>query len=182
MLYIFSLTSNHLASAGTSVYKIIVQTEGILEFWKVDLMPVLLHCLCHDKRPLVRCNARNHWLNPTLAHLPKDAAEIMIQNMCHCDQCSMANFLILKGLRTNGQLQDLSQVHRKSLELGLCHSNPEVRIAAFAVICHVKKKGTLPCSRELELTKHFIQDNLCVDEPSFRQVRTFMNSVKYVPV
>lgn len=53
---------------------------------------------------IVRSNAKNNWLNPTLAHLPEEAAKNMFECLCQCVECEMIKFLILKGQRLNGQI------------------------------------------------------------------------------
>ena len=65
-----SLSSSHLTSAGTAVYRLIVRTPQIYQLWKAHVMPHLIHALCLDPRALVRSNCKLHWLNPTLAALP----------------------------------------------------------------------------------------------------------------
>ena len=45
-----SLSSNHLASPGASVYRIIVQTKNIFESWKRHLLHPFIFSLCHDNR------------------------------------------------------------------------------------------------------------------------------------
>ena len=52
---------------------------------------------------------------------------------------------------------------------GFKHPNPDVCLAAFAAVCHIKKKSSVPSSQELELCIQFIIDHLTVDDPSFRQ-------------
>ena len=69
-----------------------------------------------------------------------------------------------------GLLNELDKNHINLLRDGLEHSSTEVRLGAFAVICHLKKKGLTPSITELVLAEDFIIDNLSVDEPSFRQV------------
>ena len=165
-----SLSTNYMAPAGASLYKVIVKTANVLESWKKHILPHLLHSLCHDKSSLVRTNAKNHWLRLTQAYLPKEASISLIENLCPCDQCSASHFAILKGLRTNGYLHELTKNHVNSLKEGLNHSSSDVRLSAFAVICQVRKKGMMPTNEELNLAKNFIIDNLSVDEPSFRQV------------
>ena len=86
------------------------------------------------------------------------------------DQCLATHFVILKGLRVKGLLNELEENHINLLRDGLEHSSTEVRLGAFAVICHLKKKGLTPSITELVLAEDFIIDNLSVDEPSFRQV------------
>ena len=55
------------------------------------------------------------------------------------------------------------------LHEALVHSSPDVRIAAFSVLCHQKKKGEAPCDVEMDMIRQFVDDNLTVDSPSFRQ-------------
>ena len=57
----------------------------------------------------------------------------------------------------------------KTLNEALVHSSPEARIAAFSVLCHQRKKGDAPCDSEMTMIRQFIDENLCVDSPSFRQ-------------
>jgi len=57
----------------------------------------------------------------------------------------------------------------KTLNEALVHSSPEVRISAFSVLCHQRKKGDAPCDTEMNMIRQFIDENLCVDSPSFRQ-------------
>ena len=52
---------------------------------------------------------------------------------------------------------------------GFEHPNPDVCLAAFAAVCHIKKKSTVPSSEQLALCIQFIIDHLTVDDPSFRQ-------------
>lgn len=166
-----SLSSNHLASAGAGVYKIIIKSPQVLESWQRWLLGPLVHSLCHDESKLVRCNTRNHWLNPSLCHLPAlPASSCILKKLCSCDHCNTARFLILKGLRVNGHHQILEAEHINSLSEGLVHSSSDVRMAAFAALCHVKKKGLVPSVTELLLVHEFVRDNLSVDEASFRQV------------
>lgn len=166
-----SLSTNHLASAGASLYKLIVKTPNIFDIWEKDFAPHFLYSLCQDPSPLVRCNAKNYWLSPTLSYLKAEkAASCMLEKLCKYDHGEAARFLILKGLRSNGLLNSLEQ-HWEALERGLEHSSSDVSIAAFAVICQVKKKGLLPTRKELILATNFILNNLTVDEAAFRQVR-----------
>ena len=111
-----SLTTNHLATAGASLYKVIIKTKDILESWKKHILPHLLHSLCQEKSSLVRTNAKNHWLKLSQENLPEEASISLIENLCPCDQCSASHFVILKGLRTNGHLQELSESHISSLK------------------------------------------------------------------
>ena len=55
------------------------------------------------------------------------------------------------------------------LDEALVHSSSSVRISAFSVLCHQKKKGEAPSSDEMTKIGHFIGENLTVDSPSFRQ-------------
>ena len=55
------------------------------------------------------------------------------------------------------------------LDEALVHSSSSVRISAFSVLCHQKKKGEAPSSHEMTKIGHFIGENLTVDSPSFRQ-------------
>lgn len=166
-----SLSTNHLASAGANVYKIIIKSgPQVLDAWQRWLLPSLVHSLCHDESNLVRCNTRNHWLNPSLYHLPT-ASTCILKKLCTCDHCHTARFLILKGLRLNGHHPILEAEHINSLSEGLRHSSSDVRSAAFAALCHVKKKGLVPSVTELVLLHEFVRDNLSVDQASFRQVR-----------
>ena len=55
------------------------------------------------------------------------------------------------------------------LSEALVHASPDVRIAAFSVLCHQKKKGEAPCEVEMDMIRQFVDDNLTVDSPSFRQ-------------
>ena len=55
------------------------------------------------------------------------------------------------------------------LDEALVHSSPEVRISAFSVLCHQKKKSDAPTDAEMEKIRRFVDDNLTVDSPSFRQ-------------
>ncbi len=57
----------------------------------------------------------------------------------------------------------------KTLNEALVHSSPEVRISAFSVLCHQKKKGDAPIDSEMTIIRQFIDENLSVDSPSFRQ-------------
>ena len=118
---------------------------------------------------LVRSNAKHHWLNPTLTHLPEEVAQNMFECLCHCVECDMIKYLILKGQRLNGQIDYLNEDQMHLIVQGLNHSNPDVCQAAFAVICHVKKKGLRPSPPELKASIDFIIDHLTVDDPSFRQ-------------
>ena len=93
----------------------------------------------------------------------------MLENLCPCDHCSVCRFAILKGLRTNGHLQQLEEKHLNFLKEGLQHSASDVRLSAFALICP-RKKGIAPSNDELILATKFIIDNLSVDDPAFRQV------------
>ena len=164
-----SLSSNHLASAGASCYRTIIKTKAIFSSWKTHLMKPFLECLCHDPRSLVRNNAKNHWLNPTLTFLPKEAAESMLELLDESDECSVVRFLIIKGQRLNGQVEQLDESYLHLVGQGLNHSNPDVCLAAFSVIAHVKKKGSVPSSQELQLCIDFLVNHLTVDDPSFRQ-------------
>lgn len=138
--------------------------------WKDQFLKRFVHCLCHDPSSLVRSNARNHWLNPTFVYLPPAAGQDLLDSLDDCDQCWKARFLVYKGQRLNGQLESLTKDHLDMLETGVQHSSSDVRIAAFAVLCHVKRKGSAPDVTELELVLKFLKYNLAVDEPSFRQV------------
>ena len=104
-----SLTSNHLASSGASVYRIIVKTKDIFQSWKKYLLKPFIDSLCHDSKNLVRNNAKNHWLNPTLKYLPKEAHESMLNFLCDCDECYKIQFLIVKGQRLNGQMDQIGK-------------------------------------------------------------------------
>lgn len=166
-----SLSSNHLASAGAALYKVILKTKNVLPCWQSSLLPHLLHALCHDPNGLVRTNAKNHWLNPTLNILPMEAAHELLRRLDNSTPCRMATFLILKGLRLNGHLHAFEAGQISDLCNGLTHSDWEVRIAAFGAICHLKKKATHPPAEELQMVHQFVVDNLSMDEASFRQVR-----------
>lgn len=168
-----SLSSNHLASIGASVYRVIVKAKDVFEPWKGQLLKPLLHALCHDESTLVRSNAKNHWLNPTLTHLPREAGQVLLDQLCDCDQCCMTKFLVLRGQRVNGLLDSLDEATYELVEEGLIHSCCEVSIAAFSVICHVKKKGCAPSVRELQMVLAFLLNHLTVDDPSFRQVDVY---------
>ncbi len=168
-----SLQSNHLASAGASVYKCVIETPGVLPFWRDFILPHFVASLCSKSESsfLGRCNGKNHWLHPTLSHLPAmEAAALMREKLCECAACCTAGHLILKGLRMNGHVLELEERHINDLREGLGHSNSDVRSAAFAALCHVKKKAILPTTTELQMVTNFVLKNLNVDEPAFRQV------------
>ena len=57
-----------------------------------------------------------------------------------------------------------------ALQRCLMHSDDEVRSAAFAALCHVKKKSSVPSLEELKMIRDFIQLNLAVDSAAFRQL------------
>ena len=168
-----SLSSNHLTSAGTSVYRCIVRTPKVYELWKVHVMPHLIHALCHDERPLVRSNCKHHWLNPTLEALPMQAADVMYAQLCslNSDQSEMAKCLVIKCIRLKSSEQEvLSEEYLLTLQRCLIHSEDEVRSAAFAALCHTKKKSNVPSVSEMKMIKEFIELNLAVDSAAFRQV------------
>ena len=166
-----SLSSNHLASAGTTVYRMIVKTKNIFEVWKDRIMPHFIHALCHDQRPLVRANCKNHWLNPTFASLPMEAVDCVntVLNTSPSDSCVMAKCLIIKCVRLKGSCE-FSSDQLSTLRMSLFHSNDDVRSAAFGAICHLKKKSTKPSEAEMSMVLDFLEHNINVDNAAFRQV------------
>ena len=72
-------------------------------------------------------------------------------------------------------MDTLTPEHLESLKIGLQHSNSDVRMAAFSVICHVKKKGILPTVQELSLVHDYIQNSITSDEAAFRQVNNVLS-------
>ena len=165
-----SLTSNHLASAGASVYRLIVKTKGIFDVWKQLLMKPFLFALTIDESTLVRSNAKHHWLNPTISSLPKEAGDAMIEALDDSDQCWMARFLVFKGQRNYGFIDKLTRKHLDLLREGVHHSSSDVRLAAFSALCHTKKKASPPSMDEFDLIAYFVSTNLTVDDAAFRQV------------
>ena len=88
-----SLSSNHLTSAGTSVYRLIIRTPEIYDIWKAHVMPHVIHALVHDSRPLVRANCKHHWLNPTIKAMPA-AADLLyteLSSLAISDQSDIGN-------------------------------------------------------------------------------------------
>jgi len=55
------------------------------------------------------------------------------------------------------------------LREALVHISPTVRVTAFSALSHQKKKGEAPCDQEMRMIRKFVEENLTVDSPSFRQ-------------
>ena len=171
-----SLTSNYLGSAGGSLYLAFIRQIGkdSPELWSEHFLPVLVEALTSPNL-LVQTNAKNHWLLPTLKWVPKSKEMLLSSFGTQRDVDSdgshlAAALLIMKISRQSGQLEQLTEDNFKQVEVGMSHLNPMVRIAAFSVLCHSKKRANAPSAREVKIFRDFLEHNLTVDNPSFRQM------------
>lgn len=85
------------------------------------------------------------------------------------DLVLLAKLDILKVCKQMGTVQDLDPEQQLTLKAGLVHANPDVRAAAFAVICESKKRGSVPSGEERNLLLNFIYQSSTEDSPRFRQ-------------
>ena len=150
------LTSPHLVRAGTELYvKIIKRAET--ERWRELFGPVLVSCLLED-RAGVRLACQEQWLAPTirLVHLSHLHVIRELANN-KTDQALVGLLTVFKICKNTGLEIPPAEVDvRRLVEECLFHSDPTIRCAALALICHAKKKGSVPDAEELELVLQFL--------------------------
>ena len=79
----------------------------------------------------------------------------------------------MKMQRQSGKGAVADELTSDQLEVvreGLCHASWQVRVAAFSVLCHHKKKAFPPPEAEMDLATEFVERNLTVDSAAFRQI------------
>jgi len=166
-----SLSANHLTHAGVDVMKLYLESEKI---WEKEISRVLCSSLLSSD-PITRQNSRDHWLNVTLKKLPH-SHQILTR---HLDEQGMSSSVsseillakldILRICRRIGTVDTLSEPAAEALKAGLVHPGSDVRGAAFAVLCEVKKRGTRPSRCEMDAVCMFLDQNAGDDCPRLRQ-------------
>jgi len=165
-----SLTSPHLVHAGAEVYKIIIKVQS-LEQWTTHFGSILIGNLLSSTSGL-RNSCLDQWLPVTLKQISSSQTFILEQlGTLHSEEAMVATVTTLKICKKMGIVQDLvgSVDPLEKIKECLLHSSPELRCSAFAVLCHAKKKGTVPSPAELPLILDFLATNGSVGCTKFRQ-------------
>ena len=76
---------------------------------------------------------------------------------------------ILKISKKLGSIETLDKEQECHLNAGLVHPSPDVRAAAFSLVCETKKRGTPPSATEMNSLLAFFSQSITDDSPKFRQ-------------
>lgn len=116
-----------------------------MERWKTFFLQLVVKNISssNDLNALTAMNLKNHWLSPTLTYV-KGSGDVLIEELRKHQQLSSL-FIVMKFLRQNGtKFEVLNSEDLTLLKSGLIHSDQDVRLSAFGVLCHCKKKGSIP--------------------------------------
>ncbi|XP_042881399.1 thyroid adenoma-associated protein homolog isoform X2 [Penaeus japonicus] len=184
-----SLKVNHLASAGTNVYKIVLSQLSV-HAWRQHF----LHTICdglHSQERMIQQHILTLWLPPTLRQYGNVYHELITM----CQDCSsgwLARMAILRVARSIGilNLQDnfdeeteikerqeatgsSNEITAESIigcvEFALCYIDEVVRGEALAFLCCTQKGSQPVSSKESELLREFFKWNMNIDSAPFRQ-------------
>ena len=163
------LTSPHLVHAGTDLYlKIISRAEA--DGWCAQFGPVLVSCLLEDNAG-VRLACQEQWLAATLHHVKDSQIYIVTELGKNKTDPAMVGLLtvfkICKNLGLEIQMADVNL--RELVEECLFHSDSSIRCAALGLLCHAKKKGSVPAGEDLELVLKFLSKAGPDSSAKFRQ-------------
>ncbi|XP_047483007.1 thyroid adenoma-associated protein homolog [Penaeus chinensis] len=184
-----SLKVNHLASAGTNVYKIVLSQLSV-HAWRQHF----LHIICdglHSQERMIQQHVLTLWLPPTL----RQYGSVYQELIALCQDCSsgwLARMAVLRVARSLGvlDLRDNSDVEMERnerqegsgggtemttesvmgcVESALCCIDEVVRGEALAFLCCTQKGSQPVSSRESELLREFFKWNMNIDSAPFRQ-------------
>lgn len=175
------LTTNHLASSATNVYKSFVEkihssgnevasTEAWMSLW----LPTVVKGLVSNDSVL-RYNVSLHWIPLTIKLLPKSSSLLqdLLLSMMKNPNSSISRTRLLnawvvvaKAVRAIVGTADLTDIH---VQEALYCADEDVRSDSFALVCNTLKKAECISQTEVDLLKEHLPYNMKVDSAPFRQ-------------
>ncbi|KAL1138857.1 hypothetical protein AAG570_008919 [Ranatra chinensis] len=167
-----SLAYTHLASAGTELYKVCLESMDLEQWQDIFLQPIT-KILTSSTYMLQKQNVFNYWLPYTIKKY-KMSLELLYNAVTSNGNDSSNIFpiiCILKLGRKEGyevmQWQHLSE--STYLLRALRHSDETIRSQAFSALCVSSKASISPSDQEFQMVENFLTENINVDHAALRQ-------------
>nr|XP_042902265.1 thyroid adenoma-associated protein homolog [Parasteatoda tepidariorum] len=173
VLYKASKDSNlisHISDLLESLYQGYFGSEE--DFQAIWLKP-LIHHLCLDSSELV--SAANDHILPKLFKVRPSSIHFLITELAtvwekNNGQCFSALITCIKLHQKEKKHRSvLEYISEKSLQKAFCHSDDQVRLSAFGLLCENVKTTEAVLPEDLELIKYSLPYNINCQSPSFRQ-------------
>ncbi|XP_063364912.1 uncharacterized protein LOC134653475 [Cydia amplana] len=163
-----SLEKPGLVSAGTDMYFAILKNMATEDDWIQMFLPIVDTILNGEStKPIEHFN--NYWCLQTFKKFPSLVTqfEVIFENTEELERKLYNSLSILKQANKLGIVQknwnsrDYSLLQSMVLQ-GIEHSNVDIRMAAFDIICEFQGK-TIPSQLEFELVLNYLKNNINSD-------------------
>uniref|UniRef100_A0A146M6J7 Thyroid adenoma-associated n=5 Tax=Lygus hesperus TaxID=30085 RepID=A0A146M6J7_LYGHE len=172
---VLSLQYTHLVSAGTELYRVILEYIP-QDKWSHLFLPRILTILSESESTLAKLNLFNYWMGPTIKKY-RNCLDLVYDGLRGqastklSDDIILSIVLTLKLGRKEGYEEMSWPAIRTSpyLSLALTHQNEHIRTTAFAVVCVSSKTSGLITTDEFTLVRNFLEENVNSDSSPLRQ-------------
>ncbi|XP_063538633.1 uncharacterized protein LOC134747888 isoform X2 [Cydia strobilella] len=163
-----SLEKPGLVSAGTDMYFAILKNTTTEDDWIQMFLPTVDRILNGEStKPIEHFN--NYWCLQTFKKFPSlvNQFEVIFENIEDIERKLYNSLSILKQANKLGLVQknwnstDYSLLQSMVLQ-GIKHSNVDIRMAAFDIICEFQGK-TIPSQLEFDLVLNYVKNNINSD-------------------